>query len=192
MLGLAVIGRERETGRWLLWCHAWIHPIAIERRKAEAPRYRDFERDGDLTIVTSPGQDVIEVGNIVEQLEKTGLLDRIGVDQAGIGDIPDEIIGRGLTIDRIPGIQQGWRLMGAIKTAERRLADGELVHAKQPLMSWCVGNAKVEQRGNAVLITKQISGSAKIDPLMATLNAVALMAMNPEPRGGAPRILIWG
>jgi phage terminase large subunit-like protein len=183
MLGLAVLGREASTGCWFLWVHAWIHPIVLERRKAEADRFRDFERDGDLTIMSSPGQDVIEVGDIVEQIEKSGLLDRVGVDQAGIGDIPEELLSRGLTIERIPGIPQGWRLVGAIKTTERKLAGKELLHATQPIMNWCAGNAKVEPRGNAVLITKQISGSAKIDPLMAVFNSVALMSMNPEPRG---------
>ena len=50
-------------------------------------------------------------------------------------------------------------------------------------MAWAVGNAKVEPRGNAIAITKQASGSSKIDPLMAAFNAVALMAMNPKPVG---------
>jgi phage terminase large subunit-like protein len=71
-------------------------------------------------------------------------------------------------------------MTGAIKTAERKLAEGVLVHAGRPMMAWCVGNAKIEPRGNAVLITKQASGSAKIDPLMAVLNAVSLMSLNPE------------
>ena len=183
MLGLAVLGRETKTGHWLLWTHAWINPIVLERRKGEAARFRGFEHDGNLTIVAAASQDVVEVADIVEQIEKSGLLDRVGVDQAGIGDIPDEVVARGIALDRIVGIPQGWRLVGSIKTAERRLAGGELIHDDQPLMAWCAGNAKVEPRGNAVLITKQISGSAKIDPLMAVFNTVALMAMNPESRG---------
>ena len=32
------------------------------------------------------------------------------------------------------------------------------------------------------MITKQASGFAKIDPLMALFNAVSLMALNPEAR----------
>jgi len=195
LLGLAVLGRHAETRDWLLWNRAWLHPIGIERRKSEAPKYRDFEKDGDLVIVKQIGQDVKQVGDIVMRCEDSGLLDRIGVDPIGIGDIVDEIESRELRninpkskqSDRIIGIPQGWRLSGAIKTTERRVAGTEeggkrLIHGNQSLMAWCVGNARCEVKGNNLYITKQASGTAKIDPLMATFNAVALMAMNPEGR----------
>ena len=182
MLGLAVVGREATTGEWLHWCHAWIHPIALERRKSEAALWRDFERDGDLTIVEEIGQDIKQLVAYVEQVERSGLLDRIGVDQAGIGAIVDALVAVGIAHDRILSIAQGWRLMGAIKTMERRLAEGAFHHGHTRLMASCVSHAKVEPRGNAILITKQAAGTAKIDALMATFDAVSLMAMNPQPR----------
>ncbi|MFH2074480.1 MAG: terminase TerL endonuclease subunit, partial [Pseudomonadota bacterium] len=188
LLGLAVLGRDAENGNWLLWTKAWCNPIAIGRRKSEASKYRDFAKDGDLIIVKEIGQDIKQAGDIVRKCEASGLLDRIGVDQAGIGAIVDEIEtgdekGDGaIEHDRIVGIPQGWRLNGAIKTLERKVAEKALVHGGQALMAWCVGNARVEPRGNAISITKQASGTGKIDPLMATFNAVALMAMNPEAR----------
>jgi phage terminase large subunit-like protein len=182
ILGLSVLGREDETNNWLLWTHAWCHSIALERRKSEASKYRDFEKDGDLTIVEEIGQDIEQVGDIIEKCDRTGLLDRIGVDPVGIGDIVDEAMMREIEHDRIVGIPQGWRLSGAIKTTERKLAEGRIIHPGQKMMNWCVGNARVEPRGNAILITKQVSGTGKIDPLMAVFNSVALMAMNPEGR----------
>jgi len=188
MLGLAVIGRETATGRWLVWCRAWIHPIAMERRKAEAPRYHDFIKSGDLVLVEKMGQDLLQVVAIVTQVVDAGLLDKIGVDRAGLGGIYDALVGTEdepgpVTADDVVGIPQGWQLNGAIKTAERRLASMTMQHGGTELMAWCVGNAKVVAVGNAISITKQASGFAKIDPLMATLNAVYLMALNPASKG---------
>lgn len=183
LLGAAAVGRHRVTRQWLHWAHAWAHESVLERRKSEASRLRDFEKDGDLTIVKHMGDDVAELAEIVSRIEDSGLLDKVGADPAGLGGILDALIEAGVPEEKIIGVSQGWKLMGAIKTLERKLAEGVLVHGAQRLMAWSVGNAKVEQRGNALLITKQASGTAKIDPLMATFNAVTLMSLNPEGMG---------
>lgn len=183
LLGLAVLGRERDTGNWLLWARAWAHPSVLERRKSEAARFHDFAADGDLVLVDRVGDDVDQVVAIVAEVWASGLLDKVGVDAHGIGGILDGLMAAGIPEDRVVGISQGWKLNGAIKTAERRLAEGALWHSGAPLMAWCVGNAKVEPKGNAVAITKQAAGFAKIDPLMATFNAVTLLSLNPAAVG---------
>lgn len=190
LLGLTVTGRERGTGRLLAWFHAWAHEIALERRKEIAPTLLDFVKQGDLTIVKMPGDDVTQVADYVCQLNDAGLLPEkmaIGVDAAGIIDIVTELVSsnRGITMEQIISIRQGYSLNGAIKSTERQVAAKTLVHAGRPLMNWCVGNARIEDKGNAILVTKAASGKAKIDPLMALFNAVSLMALNPVGKGNS-------
>ena len=185
LLGLTLIGRERESRKWLHWSHAWAHRIVLERRKDIAPRLLDFERDGDLTIVNAPGEDVEQVADLIARVKQANLLppkNAIGVDAAGIGDVVDELTSteRDIKIEQIVAISQGWKLNGAIKTTERKLAGGEMVHGGSRMMNWCAGNARIVQNGNAISITKQASGNAKIDPLMSTFDAASLMALNPE------------
>ena len=192
LLGFAAIGRDRDTREWLLWTHAWAHPSVLTRRKSEAARFHDFARDGHLTLVKTIGDDVAEVAQLVARIEMAGLLDKVGVDPAGVGAILDALVEAEVPEEKVIGISQGWKLGGAIKTTERRLAEGGLVHGGQPLMNWCCGNARVEPRGNSILITKQASGFAKIDPLMATFNAVSLISLNPQAQGGLDNYLSGG
>lgn len=179
LLGLSVAGRDKKTRDWLTWSHAWCHEKMLERRKSEESKLRDFEKQGDLTIVKRVGEDADEVAMYVSQIYEAGLLDKVGMDPAGIGVLLDTLIDAGIPQDSVVGVSQGWRLGGACKTTERKLAEGALKHAPQPLMNWCVGNAKVVISGNAPLVTKGASGVGKIDPLMALFNAIYLMALNP-------------
>lgn len=185
LLGLAVEGRLKGTKNCVLWNKAWIHPIGIERRQSEESKYLDFEKDGDLVVVERPGQDLEEVAAICKRIFDSGLLAKIGLDPERTHKVLlQALVDAGIPVELIIGISQGWRLTGSMAVAERGLQDGSLVHADQPLMAWCVGNAKVVPTGNAFLITKQASGTGKIDPLMASLNAVTLMATNPQAAGG--------
>ena len=180
LLGFAAAGRDDKTKEWLAYTHAWVHESALKLRKKDAPRLQDFQKDGDLTIVKEVGQDVDQLVEKVKRIYSSGKLDKIGVDPHGIGSITAGIVAAGIPQDLIIGISQGWKMVGAVKTAERKLAEGKLIHSGSRLMNWCVGNAKVVPAGNAVLITKQASGAGKIDPLMALLDAITLLSLEPE------------
>ncbi|QQV79063.1 terminase large subunit [Sphingomonas aliaeris] len=187
LLGLTLIGRHRITKQWLTWSHAWAQLDVFERRKDIVSRLEDFIAEGTLTKCETATQDLIELADILERVNDAGLFPdeyAIGLDPAGIAAIVDELVGRGFTEKQMLAITQGFRLSPAVWGSERKLKDGTLIHADQELMNWCVGNAKAEQRGNAVLITKQVAGKAKIDPLIALFNGVMLMSRNPEATAG--------
>lgn len=181
LLGFAVLGRHAKSRKWWLWNHAWCIRIALERRKENAPKYLDFEKEKSLTIVDSVGPDIDELAQFAKQVYDSGKLDKIGLDPLGLGGLLDGLLAVGIPQEQMIAVAQGYKLAGYIQTTERKLAEGNLYHAGQDLMTWCAGNARIVMKGNGMMISKQESGTAKIDPLIATFNAVSLMSLNPEP-----------
>lgn len=187
LLGLAVLGRCKTTKDWLLWSRAWAHQDVFRRRKDISERLRDFVAEGTLTVCDDPTQDIREVVAAIVRVRDAGLLPEkiaVGLDPVGVAQIIDALAAAGISGEMLAPVFQGYKLAGSIWGTERKLKDGTLWHGGTALMAWCVGNAKAEQRGNAVLITKQAAGKAKIDPLTAAFNAVALMSRNPEGKSG--------
>ncbi|MFA5897888.1 MAG: terminase large subunit [Hyphomicrobium sp.] len=191
LLGFNATGRDKVTKRYLAWYHAWAQDDVLERRKEIAETLKDFERDGDLTICTTPTQDVEEVADLVQLVFESGLLPEkygVGLDPQGVAALVDELSARDIETDEnggpVTGVSQGFRLSSAVWGMERKLKDGTYRHSGSAMMNWAVGNAKAEQRGNAVLITKQAAGKSKIDPLIAGFNAFYLMGRNPEAASG--------
>ena len=182
LLGFAVLGRHAKSRKWWLWNHAWCMRIALERRKENAPKYLDFEKEGSLTIVDTVGPDIDQLAQFAKQVYDSGKLDKIGLDPLGLGGLLDGLLAVGIPQEQMIAVAQGYKLAGYIQTTERKLAEGNLYHAGQDLMTWCAGNARIVMKGNGMMISKQESGTAKIDPLIAMFNAVALMSMNPEPK----------
>ena len=153
-----------------------------ERRKTDATLFEDFAADGDLVIIPDDSEDDIkQVAEVAEEVNATGNLLKVGLDTLGMPEIDRALRNAGLEDEQIGGIPQGYKLNGVIKTVERKLAARRLKHSGSRLLAWCIGNCKQEPKGNAVVITKQASGFAKIDPAMAMFDAAYPMALEPEP-----------
>lgn len=206
LFGLCVAGREHVTKRWLYWFRAWAWPEVLKRRKSEAPKLRSFIDAGDLVLCKDDDvavddvdadaaggddiglmeQDVAEITAIVDQVKNSGLLPEkgaIGLDPQGVGALVDALASIDLVYPQVYAVGQGFRLSSAVWSMERKLKLNKIVHDGSEMMNWCVGNAKAEQRGNAVLILKETAGKAKIDPLIAGFNATKLLEANPVAVG---------
>lgn len=194
LYGLVLIGRCKVTRDWLVWSKAWVHVLALDMRKEIAPALKDFAKAGDLVIWGEDGagsgdQDIEEIADILAQVRDSGLMPEkyaVGMDAAGLGTLLDALKLRGFEDEQLVSVGQGYRLTGVIHQVARKLWDGTMHHADQPMMAWCMGNVKAEVKGNAVLITKQTAGKAKIDPVIAMLNAAKMMERSPEAAGSGP------
>ena len=186
LLGVGVIGREKRTRRWLIWNHALAHKGVLERRKEIAARLVGFAEEGSLTICQTAAELTGGFGAIFARVLASGKLpekDAVGLDPNNVAALIEDLAARGMTDKMLRRLLQGPALAPAWWGLEMKLSDGTVSHAGFDLMSWCTGNAKVERRGNAIMITKQVSGTAKIDPVIATGEAAILMSWNPEARG---------
>lgn len=188
LLGLSFVGRlNGQTDRYITWSHAWATDIVLERRKEIEPRLRDFEREGCLTIYPTLGPDVKDAAIYIKRAYDSGLLQGLGVDPARIASLKTALEDQGLPVDDdkwFVKVRQGWSMASVIWWVERALAEGRFAHWAQGIVDWAVGNAKVIPRGNALLVTKEVSGKAKIDVLMSMFNASELMSYNPASRSG--------
>lgn len=186
LYGLTLVGRHKVTNEWISWAHAWAHEGVLERRKSIAARLLDFKKAGELTIVSDQLEDISAIVEIIRDVKERGLLACVAADAAGLGEMIEELAEIGITQEAglIVAAPQGIMMMNAIKTTERRLANGTFKHAKSAMLSWCATNLKIEATATAIRATKQNAGDAKIDPMMALFNAVTVMVRNPESQGG--------
>jgi len=185
LLGLCVIGREKITRRWLVWSHAYAHPILLDRRKEIAAQIQDFEEEGALSFCAVP-DDVTALAAVVGKVRDAGLLPEkngVGFDPNNIGAIVEALALKNISGDVLRRLLQGPALSPALWGLERKLSDDTLSHGATRLMNWVVGNVKIEVKGNGNMATKQQAGRAKIDPFVAMLCAAILMSWNPAAVG---------
>ncbi|MGQ4273418.1 terminase large subunit [Terrihabitans sp. B22-R8] len=184
LFGVCVIGREKVTRRWLVWNHAFAHPNVKEVRKDIASILEDFEAEGSLTFC-EVSEYLAKIADIAARLHKLGLLpekDAVGFDPNNIAAMIDELIVRGIADEMLRRLLQGTALSPALWGLEHKLSNDTLSHSGLALMNWCVGNVKVEVKGNGNMATKQTAGRAKIDPFVAMLCAAILMSWNPDAK----------
>lgn len=188
LASLVVLGRSRRDKAWLHWQKSWARPSVLVQRKAIAGKLEGFAKAGELVMVETGEDQAAGAAEICAKVRDAGVLPEqagIGLDSAGVALLLDALEEREIVQPLVAAVTQGWKLTQAVSTVALRLESKRLRHGGQGIMAWAVGNAKQELKGNNYMVTKQASGAAKIDPVMATFNAAMLMFLNPvAARGG--------
>lgn len=183
LLGFALIGRHKKTKHWQAWAKAWADSAVLGLRPKIAAELEELRDSGDLTFVDSLEEANLEIAQLCKRIERLGLFPEkqgLGFDSFGVSAILDALEAEGMGADHVAAVGQGFKLKGAIQSAPVMLKGGRLVHGGQRLMTWTVGNARVRATSTAVVMDKSEAGSAKIDPVIALLNAFQLMSLHPQ------------
>ena len=99
----------------------------LQRRQSIAATLESLAADDELTIVDDRLEDVTQIIAIIDRINQAGLLACVALDSEGpYGEFVDALADIGVTVagGKIVGIGQGYKLMNAIKTVERKLANG--------------------------------------------------------------------
>jgi phage terminase large subunit-like protein len=177
---LSVIGQFEGSEEWHCATRGWVWPVALERRKSIAGQLQDYVSQGDLNIV-QPGEDLIQIGQIIETSLDNDNFIGVGVDPAGIAtDLANHLSDVcGVDRDRIIAVRQGYFLRAGWLAMERRLRQGQMFHPAQPMLDWMVSNTL--QDASTGLVTKKIAGVGKIDGIMAMASAAMVVLDGPPP-----------
>lgn len=175
---VAVLGETAE-GEHMLWSMQWLSRQGYNKRKSVNP-YDKFVAAGELEIFDGGDADINGFAEVVKTVAASRKLVGIGIDSYGASEVASAVSGHGAEVVAVP---QSWKLTPAITFYERRLAAGTFRHCGSTMLSWNVGNAVVERRGNAKSISKAtIVGSGKIDGLAAALTAAAVLLQPGEEK----------
>lgn len=178
---LAVVG-ETEDGQTLLWVHSWLHQSGYDKRAASTP-LAEFKAAGDLTVFENVNEDLDQVEAVVDDIREHVVA--AGVDPHGLRELVRRMEEKGLTV---VGIPQGWKMSPHIHQTVRDIHGGSLRQYGGPLTRWCVSNARITERGQAVALTKPNAASVsalKIDAVVAAVMALAVKAEQAPQREAA-------
>ena len=146
LLGLYVVGRDAATHDWIGWAKAWAHPVVLERRRTSRRTCATSRNRATWYWSIRSARTWNRSRRWSPRSNRPGCWTRSASTRR---DWAASSMRWPTPGARREGRRHfaGWKLTGAIKTAERRLAEGAMRHADQPLMTWCVRQREGRTRG---------------------------------------------
>ena len=80
----AVLGREKETRRWLLWSRGWAHQSVLERRKGKRPTCAISKMMGSFPCTNKFGLDIAAVSQLAKRIDDKRLLHAVALLTASV------------------------------------------------------------------------------------------------------------
>jgi phage terminase large subunit-like protein len=165
---------DRKSWRVLLWAFTPAETLVERARRDRAP-YDIWAQNGYLTTTVGKRIDYASVRACIQEQKKRFKIQAIGFDPYNAENLEADLKADGFGEEQVVEVPQTFQYMSPpAKDFEADVLEGLVDAGGNPLMAWCVSNAVVQVDGkdNIQPIKKRSRG--RIDPLVATLIALAL------------------
>ena len=178
LTGLVFLVEPVEPGEpWKIVPYAWLPEIGLDKKeKKDSVPYLIWQKEG--LLFTTPGK-AISKRVILQKL--SGLCDffeiiEVAYDRWRIEDLLSLADDEGITLPPMKGFGQGYKDMSpAIEVFEEMLLNGELAHNSHKVLTWCAGNAVIEQDGAENRKLSKEKATGRIDLIVAAVMAAGLV-----------------
>ena len=156
-----------------------------EREDMERAPYRAWERKGLITAIPGATNDPAWIASAIADDSSRFKIKGVAYDRWRIEDLKREMDAIGLRLPLVP-FGQGFRDMGpAVDGLERRVAERQLRHGGNPVLSMCAANAVVERDPAGARKLTKARSAGRIDGLVALAMALAIADRHEEPKAPA-------
>ncbi len=173
-------------GRIAVTAHGFIPEAAVVRHeRTDRIPYRDWANDGWVTITDGEVTDFHRIKDHMKDKE-TGprwIICEVDFDPYNATHLATELMDEGYTCVQVrQGVQT---LSEPTKKFREKVANSEIVHDGNPLLKWCMENAKekVDSNENIKLTKETASDTQRIDLLAAIIDAMSGLPRLEEHKG---------
>lgn len=187
-----------EDGRIAVCAHGFMPESGVAKHeKTDKIPYRDWQAEKWLTVTEGDVTDYDAIKSHMHdcELNNSWNIHEFGYDPYNATHLANDLQKDGYTVIEV---RQGVRTLSEpTKLFREMVSQGLVVHDGSPLLTWCLGNARVEQDSNEniKLTKKNASATRRIDLLGALINAMTrIQALREANRDINAEILSgkWG
>lgn len=178
LTGLVFLVEPIDPGEpWKIVPFGWLPEVGLaEKEKKDSVPYAEWKAQGLLN--TTPGK-AIRKRIILQKLSAMSDFFEIiacAYDRWRIEDLMSLAEDEGITLPTMVPFGQGYKDMSpAVETFEALLLNGMLVHNSHKVLTWCAGNAVIEQDTAENRKLNKEAATGRIDLIVAAVMAAGLI-----------------
>lgn len=179
LTALVLVARDEKLN-WHVRSHFWTPQATLrERESRDKAQYHLWEQQGYLTATPGKSIDYAWVAEKIGEICDDYDVQSIAFDRWRINDLKRELDERGIDAP-LEAFGQGFKDMApAVEAFEGEAVNARLRHGMNPLLTWCVSNARAVPDATGGRKPDKRKSSGRIDGLVALIMALGLASKRP-------------